>query len=745
MKILILLACLCLGICDSLAQGSWTVVADSIQGHPPVAAAFLNEFYGFVKTDSMLYRTLDGGKNWFAMPQVPWESASEQFYFYRPDDIFIGGIFESRDSGMSWQPVGSPRVNDRIYILGNTFYDAGGYSSNNHGKTWQAASGWSSDCIIGNLDSNLAQWGNGNASTLFSTDQGITWNGGKNGPPTLSGYAIPYSSIFFRGDESNPNGIGRSVDGGKTWFTPAGNGSNAYTMTGAILGDGNVIYAQATDYITTTNGMLRSVDSGRSWQLIGGPSGLRYHSIAGVCKGGSVCFALNSHHKGVTGTIIYGPLYKYYDSTLFHPVAPNIVLDKLFDSTVNTTDCDSAQLRLRIAFKGVGFIRYDGLTISGLPKYVYKTNYSESKNIRIGFTDTAVVNVLPLPLGTYNVKINVHLTSSDWIASDTAINATIVVASKPPILHITAPQMFDFGTSRTCSAGGKDSLILSNPSCESVTISDVRIEADTNSTGEFTIMKPSATRVNSAVPPQKYFIAFKAIHSGTKSANLILESSIGFDTIPVRATVEPDSSKVEYSKPTTISYPASPLCTASRNDTILLSNRGCNPLRINTIRLEQDPALPNEYGITAPTGYPLNFKSPNGKIFISFHPHREGNPTARLIIETVSQIDTFTISASVLPDTCTTMSAISGHVNTPLDFTITANVVAGLSLRLKDHAHQEVAVQIFDILGKRYFNVTMPASQDNLNVNSRNFSAGVYTIRLQSGGVVVSKRVMVVQ
>jgi hypothetical protein len=140
-----------IGATYAAAQGKWTPFIISLEGNPPIAAAFLNEQFGFVKTDNAAFRTTDGGKTWTKLQAMPWtvswSDAPSQFYFYAPNDIFLDGKYESIDSGNTWKQLLSPTPSGELYIKDGIFFDASGNVSYDHSTTWTTASGFQNEII----------------------------------------------------------------------------------------------------------------------------------------------------------------------------------------------------------------------------------------------------------------------------------------------------------------------------------------------------------------------------------------------------------------------------------------------------------------------------------------------------------------------------------------------------------------------------------------------------------------------
>ncbi len=742
-KYFIVLILLCLGgaFASLQAQGKWAPFVTTLENHPPVAAAFLNIKFGFVKTDSGVFRTLDGGATWVKLKAMPWTSPKDQFYFYKPNDIIIAGTYESFDSGTIWIKLPYPTPSHQIYAKDGVFYDANGNVSYDHTNSWQAASGFKNQYIGGNLDSGISIWGGDNQATRYTIDGGKTWLGGHIGAEGYDGYAIPFTPKYLRCSGSG-KGIKRSEDGGNTWL----NSYIADYLSGCLSGDGCVVYAQTALPSPANTGLLRSTDQGNSWLHIGGPSGVSNYPICGVCSHGSVCFALQyfAQYPTVGVPVPFGKLdtlWKYSDSTLFRSVFADTKIKRSFSDTVFATECDSIRLQLNLDFTSCYFIRYQNLQLD-LPspgdKLVpksYRINFTQDKIIRNGFPDTSSIQILPQSPGTYNLQIHLHIAATDWTGYDTIIPVVIAVRKYLPQLKINKSDTIHFATRPICLPDENDTISLSNPSCEKISIRNIRIETDSVTKNDFSISAFAPFDIQSKNSPFKIIATFHPKTTGIKKANIIIESSIGNDTIALASYVPPDTSRLIIAKNTPIDFGTASICIAARKDTVLLSNPGCSPISINDVLLETDSITFNDLSIVKQGSSSLLVTSTSAKIIVDFHPKTLGIKSARIIIKTSVGNDTLVVEANVLPDTCNLASVIKTIRSESMQFGIHPNPAQDeIEINLQSPLSQNANIEIMNLLGDRLYSdsKSLTLGSNSFHLDTKSISGGMYIVRITS-------------
>ena len=560
------------------AQG-WTPFVKNINGNPPIGAAFLNESYGFVSIPGVNYRTTDGGKTW-ARINIAGNISKSQFYFYTPGNIFFGGKWESIDSGMTWKLLPKPAASGNIYIKNNIFYDASGMVSYDHAKTWDTINKNFSngETISGNLDNGIAMWGgsygignNNENPTLYTTTAGKNWKIGDVGVESDFGYAIPFTPTYFRAGGDGNDAIQRSDDAGATWHNVFGPFDAEYLSDG-FAGDGCMVFAQTMNTDSTgIGGVIRSTDQGASWQPMGGPIGRDDAPLCGVTSRGAVCYAMS--YK-------YGePLWKFKDPSLVHPILSDTKITRSFPDTIFMSECDSAKkINLQLSFSSCDFIRFQDMRIDSLPSTLYRTSYTSNSIVRTGFPASGSITFFPNAAGIYNVSVHIHLAASDWSGSDTTLPLVLVIKSNPATLTIDKTDTVRFQTKTLCFAGGIDTIHLSNLSCRGLKVKHIKFEADQMTSYDFGIVTSPPSTIERNNPTKKIIIHFHPQTPGIKNGNVIIETSIGSDTIPVYANVLPDP-KILVIKADTF---RSPVCDSAEG-TITLHNLSCREITLDSL------------------------------------------------------------------------------------------------------------------------------------------------------------------
>ena len=260
-----------------------------IQLTPP--ASYVTAFVGLSNgrllagTYSGIFKTDDGGQHWapvssasgdnliYALTMTPWGSLLIGTY--------LGGIFSSPDSGVTWLPIGLQGIQwtgplactaSGIILAGS---NDGLYASTDRGSSWNHISPTSNGVHAFTFDQNkrlvigLTGWTfytlNPAFGVLFSTDNGTTWGGSQ-----LTKYAIVSLVPDSDGDlfAGTDGGVHLSTDGGKTWrmvgvssFPVMALGS---TSTGTLFAgddmDGGVFYStnQGDDWCRVAWGLDNS-------------------------------------------------------------------------------------------------------------------------------------------------------------------------------------------------------------------------------------------------------------------------------------------------------------------------------------------------------------------------------------------------------------------------------------------------------------------------------------------------------
>ena len=220
-------------------------------------------------TDSRIYRTVDGGRNWAVQfinrdPKAFfdcfafWDERSGIAFSDNVDGIFP--LLRTDDSGYEWQLVSDPADSARSPLPRATPGE-GGFAS-------------SGTCVIttGKSDAWIATGAGAAARLLHTTDRGRSWT--SIATPMVAGTPTTgHTSISFRDEEhglavggdvaaldSRTDNVIRSVDGGKRW-TPGG----ALTFPGPAHVVAYVPGGEGVAVAAGPRGASWSGDDGRSW------------------------------------------------------------------------------------------------------------------------------------------------------------------------------------------------------------------------------------------------------------------------------------------------------------------------------------------------------------------------------------------------------------------------------------------------------------------------------------------------
>jgi photosystem II stability/assembly factor-like uncharacterized protein len=194
------------------------------------------------------------------------------------------GVFRSTDNGNSWKEVNANGGSD-LAVIGTSVFTVGGglYNSKDSGVSWTPIDTLNLGMILSKLfaygnklfaGAYSGSWGSSNVITLFrSADSGKTWVGDTSGLPNSQ---ICEGAIIT-------------------------NCYSTYNQTQALGAIGNTLFVAPQD-----NYVYRSTDTGMTWKQ--DASGLTNHNIQSLSTNGSTLFAgtdsgvFLSHDTGTTWT-----------------------------------------------------------------------------------------------------------------------------------------------------------------------------------------------------------------------------------------------------------------------------------------------------------------------------------------------------------------------------------------------------------------------------------------------------------
>ena len=267
----------------------------------------------FDMTAGVVYKTIDGGQNWFPI----WRGENLARYIWidprNPDVIYVStgifdreaansdpqsrspggeGVLKSIDGGGTWTHVNNglnnlyvgtlfmhPQ-NPDILLAGtgnNQYYQSNGiYLTLDGGASWQQAlDGDNITSVEFALSDPQIAYAGSNAAIYRSQDGGRTWervSGGEDGwgsPGVRAGFPIDFqvdprdSNRLFANEYGGGNFL--SVDGGRTWSVASAG------YTGAQVRHITVSPVSAHVYASARSGIFVSQDGGASWHGLNTP------------------------------------------------------------------------------------------------------------------------------------------------------------------------------------------------------------------------------------------------------------------------------------------------------------------------------------------------------------------------------------------------------------------------------------------------------------------------------------------
>lgn len=269
---------------DSLFNGlKWRNIGPFRAGRSLAVAGHVNQplTYYFGATGGGVWKTIDGGNDWFSVSDSIFKSSSVGAITVAPSDenvVYVGmgeadmrsnisfgdGMYKSVNAGKTWQKIGLDKADaignievhptnaDVVFVaaMGNPFQsnaERGIYRTLDGGKTWKLV--LSKDDKTGGICVRIDSH---NPRIIYGT----LWEGYRNGHSMSSG--------------GKGSGLYKSIDGGDTWI----NLNEKPGMPVGILGkigiavsavNSNRLYALIEN---AKGGLYRSDDGGEHWELI---------------------------------------------------------------------------------------------------------------------------------------------------------------------------------------------------------------------------------------------------------------------------------------------------------------------------------------------------------------------------------------------------------------------------------------------------------------------------------------------
>jgi hypothetical protein len=369
------------------------------------------------------------------------------------------------------------------------------------------------------------------------------------------------------------------------------------------------------------------------------------------------------------------PVWNFTDASLLRPILSDTKITRPFPDTLFMTECDSAKINLQLSFSSCDFIRFQDLRVDSIPSASYRISYSPNSIVRTGSPASASITFLPNAGGVYDVGVHIHLAASDWSGSDTILPLVLVIKPNPPTLTIDKSDTIRFPTKTLCFSGGKDTIRLTNLSCRGLKVGYIHFEADRTTMYDFSFATPAQSTLGRSDPAKKIVVNFHPQTPGIKNGNLIIETSIGNDTIPINANVLPDP-KILIIR---IDSFRSAICDSSEG-TIYLHNLSCREITLDSLN------FPGPYRLL-PVRFPVILDPGDSVLLhVRFSPSQRGNSlvsaTAKLTFSLPYGAESF--------DTILTLSGFATHGTSA--YALSAAALAFDTLHLCDSAKKRVVL-----------------------------------------------------
>jgi photosystem II stability/assembly factor-like uncharacterized protein len=252
-----------------MAQNFWQPVS---QEGISIVNAFASDGPGeiFVGAEEGIFHSIDNGETWRRLPSTRQTSA---LAINSRGDLYAssGLVLRSTDRGNTWQnthfPYSSPQFivinkSDEIFVEGGNAI----VRSLNHGQNWSIhpiglSEGWITGLTLTPLDHLLAGTTHG---VYLSIDKGLSWQRLGLSQALVNCIAVNSLGHILVGTGGNDallmdGQIFRSTDNGQNWKQVYQSGQTTGIVAMACNG-GNQLFA-----VTYRDGILHSVDSGDTW------------------------------------------------------------------------------------------------------------------------------------------------------------------------------------------------------------------------------------------------------------------------------------------------------------------------------------------------------------------------------------------------------------------------------------------------------------------------------------------------
>jgi hypothetical protein len=432
------------------------------RGLVAVSTYFPNLAVGFVPE---IFLTTDKGVTW-VLASLPSDIQSQSVLvqdIYMQDSLigfaatnhrtpFFGAIWKTIDGGKSWTAIpNSPPCSAIRPMSGSRFATSGGGAALKNPMEALVTPAVTSPTTF----------------PSYTHDAGTNWY--QSLTPIREAWGVYYDHSNDRfyicpEHEENPamltGSIYSSADFGTSWQRINGL-PNGFGSTGEVKGNGDAIYVQSSlDYRAGITGVWRTIDGGNTFKSVGGPSSFldSRFSVPTSCAG-NVVLACDSTSLWITTD--------GGDGTL-----GSSILDLVVQSPSKVSSCGSDSIILQLANAGCYPIFLKSIIIDDAEFFTLQSPLILPDTLAQGSRDSFKIAFHPhLRQGTHTV--HVHLTGrlgedSTGAIYDSVITLSISAIPQRPVLT-SSTYLLDAGDVSIC--GGIDTIIiLRNAGCDTLTI-----------------------------------------------------------------------------------------------------------------------------------------------------------------------------------------------------------------------------------------------------------------------------------